>query len=294
MFLTVSLHPVLQRTYELTRLQENQVNRCLAHRVDASGKGVNVTRVLTQLGKKVVHLTQIGGASADIFLRLAQADGLDLRVVDSQSEIRTCCTLLNRSTHTATEIVEEAEPVGAHTDSAIRSLFLDLVPQAQVLIISGSKARGFSADILPWMVQTAKSRQMTVILDYRGADLLQSLPFQPDIIKPNRHEFIETFFPQQTAVEQKLIYEKMLHLQQQNIHVVLTDGAGPVVYALPDQIAQCEVPVLSPVNAIGSGDAFTAGLAAEFQETGNLTLSVQKAIACGARNAQLLRPGVIC
>jgi 1-phosphofructokinase family hexose kinase len=292
-FLTVCLHPVIQRTYELACLRENQVNRCLAQRVDASGKGVNVSRVLVQLGQEVVHLTQAGGSSAEYFLRMAHNDGLDLRWVDSQSEIRTCCSLLNRSTHTSTEIVEEAEPVGSHTDAAIRALFFDLLPSSSVLIISGTKASGFLPDLFPWMVQTAKSHGAMVVLDYRGAELLESLPFRPDIIKPNRQEFMDTFFPSQSGVAEKRIHEKMVELQEQDIQVVLTDGAGPVLYTLNNHIAHCKVPILEPVNAIGSGDAFTAGLAAAFQETHDLTVSVEKAVWCGCRNAQLLKPGVI-
>ncbi len=292
-FLTVSLHPVLQRTCELACLQENQVNRCLALRVDASGKGVNVTRVLHQLGKEAIHLTQLGGVLADYFVELTRQDGLVLSWVDSESEIRICTTLLSLTAHTATEIVEEAPPVSPHTDGRIRARFLQLLPETRMVILSGSKAPGFTADILPWMVRQARERGVPVLLDYRGRDLLDSLASQPDLIKPNRQEFQDTFFPGCSTVSETQIMEKMIALEQSGIRVVLTDGAQPVWYVQGGRVVRRPVKAVVPVNAIGSGDAFAAGLAAEWSETGDMDAAVDKAVWCGEQNARLIKPGVI-
>jgi len=289
--LSVCLHPVLQRTCELERLQENRVNRCLSLRIDASGKGVNVTRVLSQLGKEVVHLTPLGGAFKDFFLRLVEKDGLHLDWVDSESEIRICYTVISRSKHTATEIVEEAPPVGPATDALIRGRFVQLLTCADTLILSGSKAAGFNQDIFPWMVQQAKAQGRNVILDVRGPDLLQSLPHQPDLIKPNFREFLATFFPGRQAVAEERWRRKMEELQEQGIGVILTQGPGPVFYTSAAGICRKEVGPLTAVNAIGSGDAFTAGLASVWCETRDLEAAVAKAVWCGQQNALQLKPG---
>ncbi|OPZ66063.1 MAG: Tagatose-6-phosphate kinase [bacterium ADurb.Bin478] len=292
-FLTVSLHPVLQRTCELDRLQENQVNRCLTLRVDASGKGVNVTRVLHQLGEEVMHLTQLGGVLADYFVELTRQDELALSWVNSESEIRICTTLLSRSAHTATEIVEEAPPVSPHTDGRMRARFLQLLPGTRMVILSGSKAPGFAADILPWMVRQAKERGVQVLVDYRGRDLMDSLPSKPDLIKPNRQEFQDTFFPGCSTVPETRIMEQMIALQRSGIQVVLTNGAQPVWYVQGDRVVRRPVEAVVPVNAIGSGDAFAAGLAAVWSETGDMEAAVDKALWCGKQNARLIKPGVI-
>jgi fructose-1-phosphate kinase PfkB-like protein len=47
------------------------------------------------------------------------------------------------------------------------------------------------------------------------------------------------------------------------------------------------------VNTIGSGDAFTAGMIAEYSDSGNFTAAVQKGMACATANASHQRPGVI-
>jgi hypothetical protein len=75
-FLTVCLNPVLQRTLSFPALRIGGVNRTEEHRVDASGKGINVARVLTQLGARATALTTVGGRFADYFLDLTRRDEL--------------------------------------------------------------------------------------------------------------------------------------------------------------------------------------------------------------------------
>ena len=141
-FLTVCLNPTLQKTIVLDELHENRVNRSDEYYFDASGKGVNVSRVLTQLGEPVVHLTQADGMYRNQFISLAATDGITVVPVASRSEIRFCYTLLNRHNHTSTEIVEESMPVESNTETRIRQKYRELLPESHTIIISGSKAAG--------------------------------------------------------------------------------------------------------------------------------------------------------
>ncbi|MBN1999545.1 bifunctional hydroxymethylpyrimidine kinase/phosphomethylpyrimidine kinase [candidate division KSB1 bacterium] len=295
LFLTVCLNPVIQRTLILPDLQENRVNRSREYRIDASGKGVNVTRVLSQLGENVIHLTHAGGYFQKYFLQLCRNDGLKVQWVDSGSEIRTCTTLINRKNNTSTEIVEEAKPVKPETEAGIRRLFTGLMNKARVLIISGTKAEGYSADLYPSMVCEAKKRGMMVFLDYRGRDLLDSITYNPDIIKPNYAEFFSTFFPEiidQQEQENK-IKQKILDLASKNIITILTRGASPVLYPENGVVRQFPVKKIYPLNTIGCGDAFTAGLAAGLSSGENLDDALKKAVWCAAKNARNIRPGAI-
>jgi 1-phosphofructokinase/tagatose 6-phosphate kinase len=289
---------VIQKTIVLPDLVENQVNRSNEYYNDASGKGVNVTRVLTQLGEKVVHLTQLGGRFRDYFLSMAEQDRLNIQWVESFSEIRSCYTLLNQSRKTSTEIVEEAVPVEKGTEQRILDLYHRLLPNCAGIIISGTKAAGFSDAIFPEMVRLAKQQGKFVILDYRGKDLLNSLPFQPDIIKPNYQEFITTFFPPESAASSgeldNLIKEKMLQIYREyKSATILTRGSREVLYVDEGAIQSIQPEKITPVNTIGCGDAFTAGVAASWLRGRELFAAIQNGLACAKWNALLLRPGVI-
>ncbi|MFP4550613.1 MAG: PfkB family carbohydrate kinase [Spirochaetales bacterium] len=114
------MNPTLQKTFWFPKVELAQVNRVSRQREDASGKGINVTRVLTQLGEPAVHVTQVGGAGADLFLELARGDKLDVRPVHAEIEIRNCYTLLDAGAGTTTELVEAGDHVPDGVEDEVR------------------------------------------------------------------------------------------------------------------------------------------------------------------------------
>jgi tagatose 6-phosphate kinase len=293
-FLTVCLNPVLQKTLQLDRLVPGEVNRLLHHRFDASGKGLNVTRVLRQLGDEVVHLTQLGGSFRNRFLELAAADGLKVHWRDSAAEIRFCYTILERDLALTTEVVEEAEPVAADTEAGLDAAFEALLPTASWLTFSGSKAAGFSPGVFPRWVEAAKSAGKGVLLDVRGEDLRACLGFSPDVIKPNYDEFVATFLTDRHEPAVDEVRAVMASVAARHgVAVVLTRGSGPTLVATGDEQWELPVDPVDPVNVTGSGDACAAGIVSVLARGGTLPEALREGHRCGARNAQQVRPGCI-
>ena len=297
------MNPTLQKTLIFPGVLPDTVNRTNEYRLDASGKGVNVCRVLTQLGKKACHLTQLGGLLRPLFLELCEQDSLKVEWVESSSPIRFCYTIIEQTRKTVTELVEEAEKVGEGTGEKLLETFSRIIPEYSTLIISGTKAGGFQDNLIPEMVRMAKAESCHVILDVRGEDLLRSLQFKPDIIKPNLYEFASTFVPElisgnrveniKKAKEKIGVICKELY-EKYRCAIVLTRGADPVLYAEKGKLAEYAFEAAEPFNTTGSGDAFSAGLAAALEGGASLVEAVAEGARCGALNAVLPKPGVIC
>ncbi|MDR3276381.1 MAG: PfkB family carbohydrate kinase, partial [Treponema sp.] len=272
-FLAVCLNPALQKTYVFPALIPDRVNRTRQYRLDASGKGVNVSRVLGQLGETCRHLTQLGASLRPVFLELCARDGLDLVWVESHSPIRFCHTLIDEETGAVTELVEESEPVGEGTGERLMEAYLPLLETAGTVIFSGTKAAGLPGDLIPRMVHGARERGRRIILDIQGRDLLASLAAGPDLIKPNLYEFAATFAPElvsrnEVIPEEPRVRERVAEIcrdlwERFHTQVVLSRGPRPVWYAASGELAEYPLEALPrPLNTTGSGDAFTAGLAA--------------------------------
>jgi len=292
-FLTVCLNPTLQKTICLDAFVEDDVNRSTEHYIDASGKGINVSRVLTQLGERVMHLSHAGGRNSGFFLDLAKHEGFDIEAPESGSEIRFCYTLLSKSKHTTTEIVEEAASIGIRTEDAIFSKYLEMLPRAHTVVISGTKAPGYSDSIFPKMVGEAKKSGRIVILDIRGKDLIRSLPFHPDIIKPNKSEFVATFFKGAVPADED-VHESMLDVSRTfGTEVVLTSGRSKVAFTDQGKLMRMSPRTIVPRNTTGSGDAFCAGFARSFSRDRNMEHSIEAGMECGTLNALCIRPGSI-
>ena len=306
-FLAVCLNSTLQKTLCFPSIIPGTVNRTGIHRLDIAGKGINVTRVLTQLGKKAVHLTQLGGNLRSLFLSLCEQDGLSVEWVESGSQIRLCYTLITENDSDVTELVEESEPVGAGTEERVLekfdSLLWELSPDLKCLIVSGTKADGFSDDAIPLMVRKAKEKGPRVILDIKGKDLMTSLQYAPDIIKPNLFEFASTFAPylvndhdlviNDTDITDSIRFPMLDVAQKYGCKIILTDGSRKIRAADKDSYFEVELEPVKTVNSIGCGDAFTAGLAAALEDGANFNEAIAEGSRCGALNAGLIKPGVI-
>jgi 1-phosphofructokinase family hexose kinase len=305
-FLTVCLNPTLQKTLRFSSIFPGTVNRTGDHRLDASGKGINVTRVLTQLGKKAVHLTQLGGVMRPLFLSLCEQDGYSVQWVESGSQIRFCYTLLSDTDGAVTELIEESEAVHAGTEERLLEKFDDILAKGvnlHWLIISGTKAAGFSDAVIPAITRKAKEKGLKVILDIKGKDLSGSLQYEPDVVKPNLFEYAADFAPElirdngltamDAPAEEQIKSSALDMARKYKCRVILTNGGRKIIAADADGFFEVEVKPVKAVNSTGCGDAFTAGLAASLETGAGFRDAINGGCGCGALNAGLVRPGVI-
>jgi len=241
-----------------------------------------------------------------LFLSLCEQDGLSVEWVESESQIRFCYTVLSENDGAVTELVEESEAVCAGTEQRLLEKFdsiLGASPDLKCLVISGTKAAGFSDMAIPLMVRKAKERGLMVILDIKGKDLIESLQYEPDVVKPNLFEFAETFaldligdndlIAEDDAAKEKIKSVIRDTAQKYNCRVILTNGSRKILAADRDKFFEVEFEAVKAVNSIGCGDAFTAGLAAALEDGANFYEAIGEGVRCGAKNAALVRPGVI-
>jgi len=309
--ITVCLNPTLQKTLVFPDLIPDNVNRTVRNRLDASGKGINVSRVLAQLGKNCVHLTHLGGSTRPLFLNLCAQDKLKINWVESYSPIRFCYTVIVEKNRSVTELVEEGEKVDEQTGErllmALDKILAVPAQEISALVISGSKAAGFSDTLFSEMVRRVKAKPAPVILDIRGKDLLECLRFKPDFIKPNLHEFASTFAPELVrgnvvtagnpgdinVVRDRIsgicgdIYKKY------GVKSVISRGTDPLWYFEKDKLEEFAIDPAEPLNTTGSGDAFTAGFASAWCDGASMREAVAEGARCGKLNALSIRPGDI-
>jgi fructose-1-phosphate kinase PfkB-like protein len=331
-FLVVCLNPVIQKTLVFDTLKIDHVNRASKVRTDASGKGVNVARVLTQCGESAIHLTHAGGPNREWFLALCAADRLSVEWVDSGSEVRFCSTVIDLGAGTTTELVEEAVRVAPETEARLLERFETLIGSADVLIVSGTKAAGYSDAIVPRMAELAQRHGVLTILDVKGKDLAASLPFRPAVVKPNLSEFLATFplprteasaasltsasssvsaarptgaaakaespekqkSPDEVDVMRNHVQGYALEWKKKyGTELVVTRGGAPIWFSERGAAAAEPVVPVRAINPTGSGDSFTAGLARVLSVGGGLREAIREGARLGALNAANLKPGSI-
>ncbi|MDY4609391.1 MAG: PfkB family carbohydrate kinase [Sphaerochaetaceae bacterium] len=298
--LTVCLSPTFQKTIVFDDFHEDEVNRSADYHICASGKGINVSRVLLHLGRNSVNLTHLGGSRVDEFLGLCDAEGISVEFVRTLAPIRTCTTIINRKKNTSTELIEETLPVAAEVAELVFDKFAKALPAHAAVVISGTKAPGYTDDIFPRMTAHAKKLGKLVVLDIKGNDLEGCLPCVPDIIKPNLSEFVATFMPGRRVLENEDtegLYREIEALTRTiydtyGVKSVITRGKfdtwafdGSSLRVIPN----VDVPV---VNTIGCGDTLTAATVHALLSGREFCDAVGFGMDCAVRRASKLSHGI--
>ncbi len=266
------------------RLEIDSVNRALEVREEFAGKANNAARVVKALGHRPVAMGFAGGDRGKMMLAGLAHLGIEHEFVQIKHQTRLCVTVIDSQHHTATELVEETPPVEQADVDALLGLLGQRLGGADILVLSGSLAPGVGVEFYARCIELAHERRVRVLVDASGEALSMALPARPDWVKPNRSELGRTIGePIESDAHLEAVMRQVVTAGAGA--VVVTQGAGPVVAFDGEHFARFGVPQLRPVSAIGSGDAFAAGLAVGCAAGQSLIDSVRLGAACGAANA---------
>ena len=298
-FLCVCLNPVIQETIVFDSLSLGEVNRTSIHRTDAAGKGICAARVLGQVGEKAIHLSHLGGPTRGHFLSLCAEDDIELAWVEAEAPIRSCVTVVDKARNCATELVEEAEPVGEACSELLVERFALLLPRVDVVLLSGTVAAGYTPGIMGRLASLATAAGKGLYLDIKGRDLLDCLRFRPVCVKPNLEELSATlgYSPESTRGDEaarKLVREAGKEFfDRYGSALVVTRGPRSTLYWDGARLGERPTDAVRVLNPIGSGDAFGVGLARSLEMGNGLDAAVEEGNRLGGLNAAQLKPGSI-
>lgn len=293
----VNPNPSIDRTLTLERLEIGAVNRVEETVEAAGGKGAIVARSARSLGHRAVCVGPVGGRTGAAIKWLAEREGMDAAWVDVAGESRTNTTIVARGASDDTvgdTVVNEAGPTLAEREwQALGDLVSQLVGDGGAACISGSLPPGVGPGQAEALVAALVARRCATFVDSHGAALGAMGAARPWCIKVNDVEAAEHLG---VAIDGPADAEHHVAALAERVAgaAIITLGAGGAVCATPDGlVVRVAAPSVHAVSAVGSGDAFLAGLASALALEGRgLEESLRWAAAAGAANARAGSQGV--
>ena len=290
MITTVTLNPAIDKLYLVDGITEGTVMRVQQVINSAGGKGLNVSRVARQLGEEVTALGFAGGHNGSALTDWLESSGIQSRFVRVSGETRCCINIRDTKTGQHTEFLEPGQPVEPEAFEELLRRYEAVLPQTNVVTISGSTPKGTPDNFYATLIEMANAAGVPVILDTSGTALSQALSAKPAMIKPNREELaaLAGIDPEDTAA--------ILEAARQ----LCRDGIGRVVVSLGSEGALCVseeyalrgiAPKIEAQNTVGCGDSMVAGFAVATAKGLSPEAALCLAMACGAANAADLRTG---
>lgn len=265
MILTVTMNPSIDVSYPLEVLHIDTVNRIEKVSKTAGGKGLNVSRVLSQLNAPLKATGVVGGKFGDYLTEQLDKDGIPHSFSKIEGETRSCIAILHEGKQT--EILESGPEVTAEEQEAFVAHFEELMADTDFITISGSLPKGINHDFYSLLIDKATEADVKVLLDTSGATLKASLEntHKPFLIKPNETE-IADLLGKEIHSDDELV-EALEDKKFDGIEwIVVTLGADGAIVKHQKNYYRVDIPTIKVVNPVGSGDSTIAGLAYALSE----------------------------
>ena len=293
MILTITLNPSVDIAYQLDTFHLDTVNRVENVQKTAGGKGLNVTRVLKQIGEDVVATGFIGGEIGSYVKKQLTRNDIKNSFVEIGNETRNCIAVLHDGKQT--EILEQGPTIQEHEALNFIEHLEIILNNVDVVVISGSLPKGLANNYYVKIIELCKKCGVAVVLDCSGKALKNVLESQqkPTVIKPNTEELSQLIGKEVTDDIQELKSVLSGQLFQGIDWIVVSLGAKGAFAKHNDKFYRVKIPKIKVVNPVGSGDSTVAGIAAGLVHALPEAELLKNATVLGMLNAQEERTGYV-
>lgn len=280
MILTVTLNPAIDIRYDMDTFQLDQTNRVESVHKTAGGKGLNVTRVVHQLGEPVLATGLLGGRSGEWIESELDAAQIRHDFYHVAGETRSCHAFLHHGHQT--EVLEAGPMVSELEWHGFLEHFVTLLDGATLVVASGSLPKGVPTSAYRQLNELAERLGKRMILDTSGVALREGVISKPFLIKPNEMEL--------AALEPNKTTEAALDVLSETIPwIVHSMGKDGAIGLIGGKRFEVDVPSVKAINPVGSGDAMVAGIAVGLFRRYSIEQTLALGSATGTLNA--LEPG---
>ena len=281
MIYTVTLNPAIDKTVVIENLSPGQVNRVASVRVDAGGKGINVSKCLRALGADTVAAAILAGSAGKQLEDMLKALNIPVLQVNVPGQSRTNLKIIDPVKKENTDINEPGPKVMPEDLEALRLMLGSKVKKGDSIVLSGSLPAGVEADL--YRVWTTYFRELgaAVFLDADGEPMALGIQAGPYMIKPNNHELARLLGKEKLSLEEMCSEGK--HLVESGIReVVISLGGDGALFVSNEGVFHAEGLSVPVKSTVGAGDSMVAAMVYSKEKGLDRETAIRLAVAMGA------------
>lgn len=289
MIITITLNPAIDKTAQVYDLKIGELNRLENVLIDAGGKGINVSKMISALGANSIACGFIGAKNEQVIIEKLNELNIKNDFVKINSNTRVNLKVIDKDA-VLTELNEQGFEISQKDTELLEKKIASLSHSGNIFVFSGSIPKGAPLDIYERLIKIAHAGGAVCFADCEGEAFKYALNANPDFIKPNLFE-LKTYF----GITEDLTQEKIIELCQgfgrRNIKIVsLTLGAqGALVLGGFDESAKnyqegffAKGLKIKAHSSVGAGDSFVGAFAYAYENNMSLEDSFKLAMACSA------------
>lgn len=280
MIYTVTLNPSIDFIVRLDALEIGAVNRMESDDKFSGGKGINVSRILQRLGYDSTATGFMGGFTGRFVTEGLVAEGIKTKFVQVDQDTRINVKI--KADH-ETEINGTGPIITDKQLAELEELLSQVTPE-DVVVFAGSAPSNLGNQVYNRLIPLVKNAGAQVVCDFEGQTLLDSLAYQPLLVKPNNHELAAIFDVELNGIDDVERYARQILAKGAQNVIVSMAGDGALL--VTPGAAYFAKPIRGQVkNSVGAGDSMVAGFTGEFVASGNPLEALKWGVACGTATA---------
>jgi 6-phosphofructokinase 2 len=286
---TITLNPSLNRTIDVEEFMYDDVNMILDEKRSAGGKGIDVSRVIRELGGQSIALGFMGGYNGmEVEGRLTN-EGIVCNFTRVNGETRTNIAIHQRKKKMQTVLSNSAAEV---TEFDITTLYgkIRQIPRDSYAVLSGSVPPGLSDNSYAQIVTMLKDKNIRVLLDADGELLKKGAQAGPYLIKPNIHEFGRLV--EKNLKDHEEVFENVAPFLGSVGLIVVSMGMRGALGVSEKERYLATPPKVNVKSSIGAGDAMLAGIVFALNEGASFRDALSLGVACGTASTLNAEPAL--
>lgn len=264
MILSVTLNPALDHTILVARLTLHDTNRINEIQTDAGGKGINLSRIVAELGGETAATGFLGGDTGQFIHHTLEKQGVRDEFIKIKATTRTNFNIESGNGPPTTLNAKGAEVLGLELESFFTK-FDSLCQEASWVALSGSIPPGLPPESWKMLGEIAKKHGCKVLIDADGVPMEHGMLAAPDLIKPNVHEaerLLDCELEHKRAAiivaAQKLRDQLKKQGSAEPVAIISRGEAGAIMATGGGVFEALPINII-PKSTIGSGDSLLGG-----------------------------------
>jgi 6-phosphofructokinase 2 len=285
---TLTLNPSIDGSSEAEAVRPIHKVRTSNERFEPGGGGINVTRVIQELGGSSLALYLAGGVTGSVLADLLTRNGIGGRRIPIGDHTRVSHTVFERTTGLEYRFVPEGPEVAPSEWQEALAVLGTL--DCEYLVASGSIPKGVPADFYVRVAAIARERGMRFVLDTSGQALRETIAAGGiHFAKPSLGEFEQ--FVGRSLKDPRVLEEAAMEVVRSGRVELLAVTMGHEGALLAQASGTLRLPALKADvrSAVGAGDSFVAAMTLALARGAAPEEAFRWGIAAGT--AAVLTPG---
>ncbi|WP_154139222.1 1-phosphofructokinase [Vibrio metoecus] len=255
---TITLNPALDLTGSMNQLNVGSVSLVEHSSLHAAGKGVNVAKVLSELGADVTVTGFLGRDNQELFCQLFNQLGVRDEFIRIDGATRINVKLVEHN-GAVSDINFPGITVTQADIDAFEATLLRLAQDHDYFVLAGSLPKGLSPQRCAGWISQLRSMNKKVLFDSSREALMVGLEARPWLIKPNDEELSQWCGKELSTLKE--CQQAASQLAQKEIeNIVISMGANGVMWLNENEWLHAKPPKMQVVSTVGAGDTLVAGL----------------------------------